>query len=391
MWVVTVVGALAGAVLTSVALTPPEVFAGDEIAGVVLAAVYGTLALVITQRLPTNRIGWLLAVVGFFAALHALLSGYATAAYLGPTPLPGGLVALWATEWAPLPADFAIFLFLPLLFPTGRLPSARWRPVLWAAVGGSGLFMVGEALVEGPLETHVRIAQQYGAGIDNPVGIVPSGTILFRPGEFDDVLDPFLFAVLIAVWSAALIRFRRSQGEERQQFKWFGYSLVPLAAFAVLLESVVAPLAFLAVAPLPAVALVIAILRYRLYDIDRVISRTLSYALLTALLGGVYAGLVLLLGVALRPFTGGSDLAVAGSVLVVAALFQPLRRRVQAAVDRRFNRARYDAEQAIDAFAVRLRQEVDLDRLTGELTRVVGTTMHPARVSVWLREGETRP
>ena len=277
-------------------------------------------------------------------------------------------------------------VFTPCCFPpTGRLLSPRWRSLAWLAGAATSAFTVLAALKadlvvgDDDLSEHHVITNPIGiAGIENPeestVGVA--------------LLGLMTLSALVAFVSLVL-RFRRSRGEERQQLKWFTYAgaLVPLTWLADVLPAPVgdivsaAPIVFL-----PAAA-GIAILRYRLYDIDRLINRTLVYGLLTALLAGVYAGLVLVLG---QLFGGvGKDppsWVVAGATLAVAALFQPTRRRIQAVVDRRFNRRKYDAAKTVDAFSVRLQDEVDLDALAAELLAVVDQTMQPTTASLWLRQ-----
>jgi hypothetical protein len=310
-----------------------------------------------------------------------------------PGSLPGATFAAWYASWSWYPATTLALVFTPLLFPTGRLLSPRWRPVAWLAGTATAAFTVLAALQAnlGPVGDPL-IANPIGvAGLENPeestVGVALLGLIT-------------LSAVVAFV--SLVIRFRRSQGEERQQLKWFTYAgaLVPLTWLGDFLPAPVdtivsaAPIVFL-----PAAA-GIAILRYRLYDIDRFINRTLVYGLLTMLLGAVYLVGVFGLGQLLNPVSGESALAVAASTLAVAALFQPARRRIQQAVDRRFNRRKYNTAKTIEAFSARLREQVDLDALSTEVLAVVDQTMEPTRVSLWLRpspygsdtpRSETRP
>jgi len=260
------------------------------------------------------------------------------------------------------------------LFPTGRSLSPRWRPVTWLAVGLTAAYTGAGALAPSlQLPTGRTVANPIGvAGIDQDRGLLGA------------VLSGLVLVVLAAAILSLVVRFRRSRGVERQQLKWFTYAGA-LVLLAPLSNALIGNVSYVLVLALP-VAVGVAVLRYRLYDIDRLINRTVVYGLLTALLGGVYAGVVLVLG---QVFGGvGRDppsWAVAGATLAVAALFQPARRRIQAVVDRRFNRRRYDAAKTIQAFATRLRDQVDLDTLTGELLAVVDLTMQPTQVSVWLR------
>jgi hypothetical protein len=350
----------------------PLAFAGFMVVGAVIVA-----------RRPANAIGWIFSAIGLLAATGWPAMEYAAYAYLTrPGSLPGARWAAWYQQlwWTPMLALLAIAT--PLLFPTGRLPSARWRPV--AAVA---------ALVTVALELLFAFRptiqlQDPNYGVDNPIGLA------WVPDPETSAVGGALFGVLTACLVAAVLslvlRFRRSRGVERQQLKWFTYAGVllilggPLASY--LLPASVSDVTFgLAIALVP-VAAGIAILRYRLYDIDRLISRTLVYGLLTTLLAGVYVLVVLVLG---QLFGGiGAEppsWAVAGATLAVAALFQPARRRIQVVVDRRFNRRKFDAAKTVEAFSVRLREEVDLDALTAELLVVVDQTIQPTKASLWLR------
>jgi hypothetical protein len=268
-----------------------------------------------------------------------------------------------------------------LLFPTGRLPSRRWQPVAWTAGVALAAIAIGTMFQPGSM----------GSGLPaDPVGIKATGEAL---GLLQGVAAA-LIAVLVPTALASLaVRFHRARGDERQQLKWFGFGgavLVLGAMLALVVERLEVPLlgpAFFAVfvSAVPT-AIGVAVLRAGLYEIDRLLNRTLVYGLLTALLGAVYAGVMLVLG---QVFGGlgakPPSWAVAGATLAVAALFQPARRRIQQAVDRRFNRRKYNTAKTIEAFATRLRDQVDLDTLSAELLAVVDQTMEPTRVSLWLR------
>ena len=347
-------------------------------------------ALVVAHR-PGNPIGWIFSSIALLAFTGGLAAEYVTYALVTrPGSLPGATFAAWYASWTWYPTLALAVVFTPLLFPTGRLLSPRWRSLAWLAGAATAAFTVLAALKadlvvgDDDLGKHHVITNPIGiAGIENPeestVGVA--------------LLGLMTLSALVAFVSLVL-RFRRSRGEERQQLKWFTYAgtLVPLTWLADVLPAPVgdmvsaAPIVFL-----PAAA-GIAILRYRLYDIDRLINRTLVYGLLTALLAGVYAGLVLVLG---QLFGGvGKDppsWVVAGATLAVAALFQPTRRRIQAVVDRRFNRRKYDAAKTVEAFSFRLRDEVDLDALAAELLAVVDQTMQPTTASLWLRQSAKAP
>jgi hypothetical protein len=265
-----------------------------------------------------------------------------------------------------------------LLFPDGRLPSPRWRPVAWLSAFSIMLTCGLYGVLLWPLRAVVD---------RDPFELLPAGQAIVV-----NAAAPFMLLCGLACLTALAVRFRQAQGIERQQLKWLLFAAaITVVILSFSLSLVVNRLWLLPLAPAIPVAAGIAILRYRLYDIDRIISRTLVYGLLTALLAGVYSGAVLLLG---QVFGGvGRDLpswAVAGVTLAVAALFQPARRRIQAVVDRRFNRRKYDAAKTVETFSVRLRHEVDLDALSAELLAVADQTMQPTMASLWLRpSGQT--
>jgi hypothetical protein len=264
------------------------------------------------------------------------------------------------------------------LFPTGRSLSPRWRLVTWLAVG-----LVVAYTVSGALNPSLQLD---GRAIANPIGVAGMG---LDRGFLGAVLSDLLLLVFAAAIVSLVVRFRRSRGVERQQLKWFTYSGA-LVLVAPLSNSLIGNVSYVLVLALPA-AVGVAVLRYRLYDIDRLINRTLVYGLLTALLAGIYGGTVLVFG---QVFGGvGRDppsLVVAGATMAAAALFQPARRRIQAMVDRHFNRRKYDAAKTVEAFSARLRDEVDLDALSAELLAVVDQTIQPARASLWLRPSVER-
>jgi hypothetical protein len=273
---------------------------------------------------------------------------------------------------------------LLLLFPDGQLPSPRWRPVAWAMVAWCAVIMAFLALYPGLIST---------PDLDNPFALSGDAGEAMRRLQGSSVVPLITIPLFLASASAPLVRFRHARADQRQQLKWFAYAVGLLGALLVLPASLfpgwandVSGIIFAVALWGIALAIGIAVLRYRLYDIDQIINRTLVYGLLTALLGGVYAGTVLVLG---HIFGGiGGQLpswAVAGTTLGVAALFQPARHRIQQAVDRRFNRRKYNTAQTIEAFSTRLRDQVDLDTLATELLAVVDQTMEPTRVSIWLR------
>jgi hypothetical protein len=294
---------------------------------------------------------------------------------------PGMVLAAAYNAWWWYPTLALVLVFTPLLFPTGRLLSARWRPVAVAAAVGTATIIA--------LSVLQPTFQDEDHPIRNPIGI--AGIPDPEAGALGAVLFGLLLLCSVAAVLSVVLRFRRSQGVERQQLKWFTYAAALMGVFLLLADylfpqSFVVELLYgLAVALVP-VAAGVAVLRYRLYDIDRLVNRTLVYGALTALLGAVYAGAVLVLG-QLFGGVGGNppSWAVAGATLAVAALFQPARRRIQAVVDRRFNRRKYDAAKTVEAFSARLRDEVDLDALSAELLAVAYQTMQPTTATLWLR------
>ena len=276
---------------------------------------------------------------------------------------------------------FLIVVFLLLLFPTGRLPSPRWRPVLWAAVAGIVLFTIAAWL--SPMSLDLRLTS-----VANPLGLKLESAL--RLVEAFYLVLPLL---IVTSGTAVIVRFRGSRGEERQQLKWFAYAVAVMTLmFAGWFSLVLAGLApegrlvyALPLFGLP-VAVGIAILRHRLYDIDVVINRTLVYGSLTFTLAATYVICVVALQQVFRVLTGGeSQLAVVASTLAIAALFGPLRRRVQSFIDRRFYRGRYDAARTLEVFSAKLRDETDLDQLNTELLAVVRDTVQPASAGLWLR------
>ena len=364
------VGAGVGSVPTAIA----------TVAFVLATAIVGTL---IALRRPGHRIGWLLRVAAFAFASGALIVGYVQVAYVtSPGSLPVGPVLVLLGDWA-FGLGFGISsTFLLLLFPTGHLPSPRWQVVGWMAAISMALLLVGLSLSTSAFE---------GLPIENPYALQSSSplVLVLEGGGFYLLVGAILGSV-----ASLVVRYRRAAGEERQQLKWVAFGVVLLGlgiAGSVLWELVNGSaelsddtenlMISLSLTIVP-VAIGIAILRYRLYEIDRIISRTLSYGLLTVLLAGAYVGLVFLLR-ELLPFEGGLPVAV--STLGVAAAFNPLRRRVQAFVDQRFNRSRYDAARVIEGFSRRLRTEVDLDQLGRDLLTVAVESMQPVSVSLWLR------
>ena len=295
--------------------------------------------------------------------------------------LPGSEALAWVSSWVWV-LHIGLFLFLALLFPHGRPPSPRWRPFAW---------LVGVVVVVGALA--VALWPETAAGFDltnYPIGIEVATDVL-------NPVETILYALALVAMASLLVRLRRSKGVERQQVKWFTYAVVVLAISAILaymvsetmgirwLGWVSSVLVMVSVVGLP-VAVGIAILRYHLYNIDLIINRTLVYGSLTAVLAGLYFSSIVLLQVLFRTLTGQkSQLVVVVSTLAIAALFNPLRRRIQGFIDRSFYRRKYDAVKTLEAFSAKLREETDLDTLSGDLIEVVEETMRPTHVSLWLR------
>jgi hypothetical protein len=353
-----------------------ELVANHHAIGILNALVLPLIGALIVIGDRRHLLAWLLIVAGGFLAVFNLAAQYAPLG-LGLTSrrlsLPGGDLASWLTSWTNVPGIVILTVFLILLFPDGRPPSRRWRPVAWA---GAVILVVPTAILAvgyWPLRGPQLITQE---GSQPPL----VGAMFWTA---------FQGALLLGAISvvALVLRFRRAGAVQRQQIKWFAYGAalsIPLSLFPE--ARPYGPyLEFLGTVLLLA-GLGIGIFRYRLWDIDRLVNRTLVYGLLTATLGTIYAGLVLVLGQLFGGIgTQTPSWAVAGATLAVAALFQPARRRIQQTVDRRFNRRKYNAAKTIEAFSIRLRDQVDLDTLSAELLAAVDQTMQPASASLWLR------
>jgi hypothetical protein len=313
-----------------------------------------------------NRLGWLFLAAGTAGAVSLVLEAYAARA--ATARLPGAAWAGW-TFTVVLGMVSTLFFLVPLLFPDGRPPSRRWWPVAWVAIIDGLVQMVTVAV------SNANFTNNFPKLRDPVTAVAPLGT------AYSQALAVGLL-VLLAGGASMIVRFRRSGQEERLQLKWFMYASA-IAAVVIFVASELSNnplLEWEIVFPLIPAAVGVAILKYRLYDIDRLISRTLAHAIVTGLLVGAYAGLVLL---ATRVLSVHTPVAVAAATLAAAALFNPLRRRVQRVVDRRFNRVRYDADQTVAAFAARLRGAVDLDAVRSDLLAVVSSAVEPAHISVW--------
>jgi hypothetical protein len=349
----------------------------------VISLTFATLGALISSRRPGNVMGWIFLATGILGGVQIFFGQYAKVTLASDgLPLPGGTLAAWLAMLAQNSFPISI-IFLVLLFPDGMLPSHRWRPLAWAMGMFLAVTLVVGALSPGPLPEFPSAS--------NPFGIEraqPSGAMLLAGGLGGLIC-------VVATLLSLIARFYFSRGEKRLQLKWFTYAAVVglstpliLSSFAPGLFQVLGQLAWtLGFLSLP-VSAGVAILKYRLYDIDLIINRTLVYGPLTVMLVAVYVGGVLVLEYAFRTLTGsGSQLSIVASTLLIAALFNPMRRRVQNFIDHLFYRRKYDAARTLETFSARLRDETDMDALNSELLSVVQDTMQPEHVSLWLRAG----
>jgi hypothetical protein len=377
-WLGVVLGLVSLAVLVyGQTQSPPVENWFLDILGLLAIASPSVVGAYLVWRLPRNPVGWILSGFGLTFTLGVIGEDLA---------LTGGPLAGWgawfgAWEWAV--SLTLLLIFLPLLFPNGRLPSPRYRWVPPTALTGLALVIFGNAL---------KPAAVVGSGASETMVALPISapqlTSLFDPAGAVGI--GLMLVCVAAALFGAVGRFRRSDGIERQQIKVFAGALA-VAVVSVLLNLVLyesglellANIVFTLVVLTLVSSIAVAVLRYRLYDFGRVIRRTAVYGLVSVVLSGIYVGSVL----GLQAVLGSEDaLAVAGSTLAAAAMFQPVRRRIQGFVDRRFDRERYDARRVVDGFGTRLREEIDLDGLTTDLTAAVGQTLRPASFAVWLRE-----
>jgi hypothetical protein len=348
----------------------------------VLALAFSVVGAIIASRQPRNAIGWIFCSVGVTIGLSSFAGDYAEywlASGFGMGAL--GETAAWFSSWSWTILVYIPTSFLLLLFPNGRLPSPRWRPVAWCAVLGLIGFIAGYALEPGPLEDFPRIMNPYGVDSLILEVVAVAGTIVAS-------------ASMVASAISLIVRMRRAGRAQRQQIKWLAYGGVLVVGtvfvggvISVWIGEVGIALISLGLLGVP-IFTGVAIARYHLYDIDIVINRTLVYGALTAALVAVYFGGVATLQALFRALTGQEQqpqLAIVVSTLAIAALFDPLRRRIQSFIDRRFYRRKYDARKTLEAFSVKLRDETDLQTLNDDLVGVVRETMQPARVSLWLR------
>ena len=347
----------------------------------VFVTAYATVGALVAAKLPTNPIGWFAMVAGLSYAMAGSFLLYAEEG-MALDPRAGAEVLYQLSMWMWLAGIVFGGPLLILFFPTGRLPSRRWRPVAVGLATGLGALVIETTFKPGPPEQGVRWI--------NPIGIEGLGTLLEVLARVGGLL---VIVGSIAALASVFIRYRSAPARQRQQLKWFFAALVSAAVLAlpvgVVLETLglyeLSNLTVTVALSLIPLSIGAAILRHRVIDIDVVINKALVYGALTAILALAYLGIVVTLQRVVAPVTQDSDLAVAGSTLAVAALFRPIRVRVQAFIDRRFYRRRYDAAANLDAFSSQLRDQVDLDALGSELVSVVGTTMQPAHASLWLR------
>lgn len=376
-------GALTIAILLGLALAMPDPVS------VLNFLAYGAVGSFVAVRRPRNPIGWLLVVIAFSFIATSSMPDDIEATIAG-TESTADFLAAWVGTWAGS-TGFLAYATLAMTFPSGHLPAGRWRrATLGSLILGLGVVAVGAVMPKIPFSPDTGVTNFM---IDNRFALIPSTDLVFPfPGEVVFTLIPIgVFAIGVL---SAVLRYQHATGIERLQLRWlmaaiafaFAAIVAGLVAWATvgLLSGLIWLPALIAYPTVP-LSVGVAVMRYRLFEIDRIISRGLSWALLSGLLVAVYASAVILLQALLGSVTQGETVAVAGSTLLAAALFQPLRLRIQSVVDRRFNRARYDAERTATEFAERLRDEVDLAELHSDMTSVVETALHPRAIGLWIR------
>ena len=395
IWIVSALFAATALVITILGVSAGGSFLefGSAFNEAAIAAAFSTVGAVVASHRSKNLIGWIMCAGGLGVALGSLTDAYAIYALVTnlEEPWPGAALSAWVSLWI-LPAGMNTFLLLLLLFPNGRLPSRRWWPVVWLVVFTAVAESTVSAFLDERFLGYRDISNPFHISALDPIG-EPYATYVQAPLSIVAVLLPAISLVT---------RFRYSRGVERQQLKWFVTSGVIVALVGVFISVVVAllgvesfrsqvllsilfPLITISLCGIP-ISIGVAILRYRLYELDLLINRTLVYGSLTVVLAGVYEGSIVVFQEAFRELTGQeSSLAIVASTLAIAALFHPLRRRMQEFVDRRFYRKKYDAAKTLEAFSSRLRQETNLDALSAYLVSVAMETMQPAHVSLWLR------
>jgi hypothetical protein len=387
LWVVFLAPTL---LLFTLNLFNPEVEVyGLWVQGTFVGVIFPVIGLFLVSRRPEHPIGWLFCAAGLVMGLDHFCGEYAIYALLAqPGSLPAGQAAAWVSSWVWVPFTVLAW-FLVLLFPDGRLPSGRWRSFAWLVGIAAIVGVIPAALLPGPICEVCPIENPLGIeGLENVADLINALMVTF----FNGVLGSL-------AWASLFLRFRHASGVEHQQIKWLVFTTSVAVVGAALAYIVYSPTgawwvwsvgqSLLAVASVGVpIAMGVAILRYRLYDIDILINRTLVYGFLTLLLAAVYFGGVTLTEAIFRALTGQEEqpqLAIVVSTLVIAALFNPLRRRIQGFIDRRFYRRKYDAGKTLEAFSAKLRDETDLDALSDDLVGVVRETMQPAHASLWLR------
>ncbi len=384
LWAISVALTTVGLLLLTRNLSHPDVHVYDYwLENTLSAVLFSTVGAFVASRRPENPVGWLFCLLGLAFSISHSSAQYAIYAQLAqPGLLPAGGALAWISSWI-LPPFIGLQVFSFLLFPTGRLPGSRWMWLAWLTVA---------SVVVGTISSAFTLGANAGLGpIQNPLAIEGFSNVY-------DVVLTLLTLLLVAAAFSPFVRLRRAGGVERQQIKWFAYAAAATVGGIVLAymipNTIDTPPWFeragyailIATTPAIPVSIGIAILRYRLYDIDRIINRTLVYGPLTAMLVALYVGGVLFLQYAFRALTGGeSQLAIVASTLLIAALFNPLRRRVQTFIDHLFYRKKYDAAKTLEAFSAKLRDETDIEALNSELLSRVRETVQPEHVSLWLR------
>ncbi len=384
LWAISVALTTVGLLLLTRNLSHPDVHVYDYwLENTLSAVLFSTVGAFVASRRPENPVGWLFCLLGLAFSISHSSAQYAIYAQLAqPGLLPAGGALAWISSWI-LPPIIGLQVFSFLLFPTGRLPGSRWMWLAWLTVA---------SVVVGTISSAFTLGANAGLGpIQNPLAIEGFSNVY-------DVVLTLLTLLLVAAAFSPFVRLRRAGGVERQQIKWFAYAAAATVGGIVLAymipNTIDTPPWFeragyailIATTPAIPVSIGIAILRYRLYDIDRIINRTLVYGPLTAMLVALYVGGVLFLQYAFRALTGGeSQLAIVASTLLIAALFNPLRRRVQTFIDHLFYRKKYDAAKTLEAFSAKLRDETDIEALNSELLSRVRETVQPEHVSLWLR------
>ena len=385
LWVLSIALTVLALLLLALNLSHPNTHIYDYWFNNTTIVITVTVGAIVASRRPENPVGWLLCLSGVLVSISHFGSQYAIYALLAqPNSLPAGEAFAWIATWI-LPIMIGIEVFTFLLFPTGRLPSRRWRWLGWLTVAFVFVGVISGAFSPGPVD---------GLGpLRNPLGIEGF------TNSYKAVLYPVAPVLYAAATLSVFVRLRRATGVARQQIKWFAYT-AGATAIAIVLQIVTLAVEtpvwferaqfamFTAAGTATTISIGIAILKYRLYDIDVIINRTLVYGSLTAILAGVYFGSVTATQALFGILTDQQELpqlVVVTSTLLIAALFNPLRRRIQSFIDRRFYRAKYDAIKTLEAFSVKLRDVTELNALSDDLVGVVSETMQPAHVSLWLR------